>query len=584
MRASEKLELLEKLVGIPVYRVVGYTSGWLVYSSTKGGVESLWAVNPETGEEKLAAQGPIHGYAKPRHPSTTIVYLRDVARGRELHKVFAVDLRGGEERVFADAPPMRVFGLAYDGVRLAFSGATMKGMGLYLARKDGGYEELMKLETMLFPTDVSEKYIVGSGMMRKDPRSMEIFVYDLDSNMVKTYTPREGSVNKSPRLFGSKVLFESDYEGSSKLYVYDLEEESLEAPSMKGSDYGEYSPMEHVDYGWTIDGRIWAIGIREGRSKAFLDGYAVPSLEGFVGSMDVSPRGEAYYSFSRLTEPPKIYAARNGEARILVDNKFPEEISGRIGEARHIWYRSSDGLRIPGFIVESRGASKPGPTIIYVHGGPWGAVTDSWSILIAGLVVSGYHIVAPNFRGSTGYGEKFRLMDIGDPGGGDLEDVIAARNLAVEEGLASKTIIMGYSYGGYMTYLALGRKPEAWDAGVAGAGIVDWDEMYGLSDAIFRKFIEVLFDGYNPDLLRDRSPVKYVDNVKAPLCIIHPQNDTRTPLKPVLKYVSRLLEQGKTFEVHVLPDAGHRIATMSDVVRILFPAVLFLDKYIGGED
>ena len=236
-------------------------------------------------------------------------------------------------------------------------------------------------------------------------------------------------------------------------------------------------------------------------------------------------------------------------------------------------------MKVPTYIVEARG-EKPGPTIVYVHGGPWSEVYDYWNVLINGLSIMGYHVVAPNFRGSTGYGEEYRLMDIGDPGGGDLEDVASAAKWAKEKGLASKTAVMGYSYGGYMTYLALGRKPELWDAGVAGAGIVDWVEMYGLSDALFKKFIETLFNGYNEELMRERSPITYVDNVRAPLCIIHPQNDTRTPLKPILRYIEKLLEKKNTFEVHVIPDMGHMVKTVDDIVKILLPAILFLDKYL----
>ena len=194
------------------------------------------------------------------------------------------------------------------------------------------------------------------------------------------------------------------------------------------------------------------------------------------------------------------------------------------------------------------------------------------------LVACGYHVVAPNFRGSTGYGEEFRRMDIGDPGGGDLQDVVHTGKWAVESGLASKVAIMGYSYGGYMTFLATARHPDVWCCGVAGAGVTDWREMYELSDALFRRFIEVLFAG-RKDLWEERSPITYVENVRAPLCIVHPQNDTRTPLKPVLRYVSRLLELGRAFELHVIPDMGHVVTRVEDALKILLPALMFLEKY-----
>ncbi|HDI02372.1 MAG TPA: S9 family peptidase, partial [Ignisphaera sp.] len=260
---------------------------------------------------------------------------------------------------------------------------------------------------------------------------------------------------------------------------------------------------------------------------------------------------------------------------------LPEELASRIGRSMFVRYKSFDGLEIPMYVIESSIAPKPGPGIVYVHGGPWAEVRDTWSLMIVSLVVSGFHVLAPNFRGSTGYGDEFRVLDIGDPGGGDLMDIIYARNWAVEHNIVDKdkVAVMGYSYGGYMTYLALGKTPEYWCCGVAGAGIVDWEEMYGLSDAIFRKFIDVLF-AQRKEIMKERSPITYVENVRSPLCIIHPQNDTRTPLKPVLRYIAKLLDLGKTFEVHVIPDMGHVIITMDDAVKILLPALIFLRRYL----
>jgi dipeptidyl aminopeptidase/acylaminoacyl peptidase len=143
--------------------------------------------------------------------------------------------------------------------------------------------------------------------------------------------------------------------------------------------------------------------------------------------------------------------------------------------------------------------------------------------------------------------------------------------------LADRLFIMGYSYGGYMTLWAMASKPDLYECGVAGASVADWEEMYELSDAIFRFFIETLFAG-SRELLRERSPISRVDGVKKPICIIHPQNDTRTPLKPVIRFMSLMLEKGKTFEAHIIPDMGHVVNTVDDAMKILLPAILFLNR------
>jgi dipeptidyl aminopeptidase/acylaminoacyl peptidase len=112
-------------------------------------------------------------------------------------------------------------------------------------------------------------------------------------------------------------------------------------------------------------------------------------------------------------------------------------------------------------------------------------------------------------------------------------------------------------------------------AGVAGASVTDWEMMYELSDHVFKKFIEMIFAGRR-DLWRERSPITYVDNIREPIAILHPQNDSRTPLKPVLKFIEKLLESGKRFEAHILPDMGHSINKVEDIMKILWPAVEFL--------
>jgi dipeptidyl aminopeptidase/acylaminoacyl peptidase len=122
-----------------------------------------------------------------------------------------------------------------------------------------------------------------------------------------------------------------------------------------------------------------------------------------------------------------------------------------------------------------------------------------------------------------------------------------------------------------------------WSCGVAGAGITDWSEVYELGDAVFKMFVEVLFDGKR-ELWKDRSAIHYVEKLKSPLCILHPQNDTRTPLRPVLKYALKLSELGKTFEMHIAPDMGHILTRMDDAMKILYPALIFLSKHMNMND
>ena len=576
----DKLKIVETLVKIPLYGVIGYTQGKLVYSSNVEGVEDLWALDLNTKEVTRLTRGGVYGVASIRPTSPLIVYTRDVSKGKELHQVFYTDVQGREEFKFEGLKPRRIWGVEFDGNLIGMSSASEKAIELWMLKPEGEVEKVYETNAMISVTDIGYGKVIGHGVIKGDPKAYELFIYDLKSSEFIVYTPKEGSVNKSPRVWRDKILFATTAFGDEKLAIYNLYKDKLEEPVFTYDDYEKYQFTEYVAYDWTPEGKIWFIGKRDGRTKAFIDGKEVPLPEG-VTTWLVIVNDRVYATYTSLSRPHSIYEVdmRTGERRLVLGTQLPSEIVSRLGNSYLIRYKSFDNLEIPTFVMESKVTSKPGPTVIYVHGGPWAEVMDSWSVLITSLVISGYHVVAPNFRGSTGYGEEFRRMDIGDPGGGDLLDIIHAAKWAKESGLASKLAITGYSYGGYMTFLATTKHPEVWDVGVAGAGIVNWEEMYGLSDALFRRFIEILFAG-KKELWKERSPITYVENLKVPLCIVHPQNDTRTPLKPILRFVEKLLELGKTFELHVTPDMGHAIIKVDDVFKIVLPTVLFLDKHM----
>lgn len=577
---SEKIRLVEEVVRTPHYNVVGYTHGRLVYTTTEEGVTGLWSLDMLSGiRTRLADNVYMVGDVVPKSP--LVVFTKDVSGGRERQMAYLVDVRDGEVREVEGFKPRRVTNICFDGETAALSTASEEAVELWIAKPDGAAETVYKTRDLLFASSIYHGKIAGTGVLKGDPRAYEIFIYDPDDGEFRIYTPKEGASNRSPKLFGERMLFATTAFDGEKLLVYDLEEERLEEPSYGYRDYEKFKFIEYILFDWFGEGRIWFIGKREGRTRAFVDGRLVPLPEGFIHRLTVAG-DKVYATCSSLTEPRMVYEVDlpTGVVKTVLGVKLQSGVKAQLGETRLVKYRSFDGVEVTAYVLENANASKPGPCIVYVHGGPWAEVADRWDPFIASLVVCGYHVIAPNFRGSTGYGEEFRRMDIGDPGGGDLMDVVYAAEWAEGSGLASKLAILGYSYGGFMTFLATVKRPEVWDAGVAGAGITDWEEMYELGDALFKRFVEILF-GEKKGLWKDRSAVYFAENLRAPLCIVHPQNDTRTPLKPVLKYAVKLLELGKRFELHVLPEVGHAITKTDDLLRLLFPAVLFLGKYLS---
>ena len=571
---SELLRKLEKIVKIPAYNLVGVTKNKLYYISNIEGTYDLWISDHNGSNNSKIASRPLIG-SRVRKDTNKIYFALDVSKGKELAKIFSWE-EGKIKEI--NMEPMRIFSISYFKGLMVYSGSTMQENVVYLVRKDEEQEKIFSTNKWIFVTDINESFIIGSGTLHGNPKSMEIFIYDLNKNEHRVYTPKEETYNIASSIFNNKILFESNLKGAKKLFIYDILTNELHEPKFEGKDYLKYNFQDYLSFGFTDDGKIWFIGLQDYRGYAFLDGFRIMHPEGTPTYLDVL-NDEIFVSFSSLKEPYSIFKTKlNGEWRKILGSNLDEEIAKDLGNVKIIKYKSFDGLEIPSIIYETNIQGEKN-AVIYVHGGPWSHIGDFWNITIISLVASGFNVIAPNFRGSTGYGEEFRSLDIGDPGGGDLNDIIYARNYAKENKLGEKIAIMGYSYGGFMSYLATVKAPELWDAAVAGAGVVDWEMMYELADAAFKHFQALLFANKN-ELKKDRSAINFADKLKVPICIIHPQNDSRTPLKPVLKYIEKLLEHGKTFEAHIIPNMGHVVTNIEDIYNIIFPAIVFLKKHL----
>ena len=164
------------------------------------------------------------------------------------------------------------------------------------------------------------------------------------------------------------------------------------------------------------------------------------------------------------------------------------------------------------------------------------------------LVNNGYVVIAPNYRGSTGYGKEFEEKNRFDMGGGDLRDVVAAAEYLVSSGYAAPQCvgIMGGSYGGYMTMLALGKTPEVWAAGVAMVPFVNWFTEIENEDPILRQWdLATMGDPVtNRALYEERSPINSIDAIRAPVLILAGANDPRCPKSESDQVVEAIRRKG----------------------------------------
>lgn len=228
-----------------------------------------------------------------------------------------------------------------------------------------------------------------------------------------------------------------------------------------------------------------------------------------------------------------------------------------------VTYPSFDGTPISAFVYLPPGArpDRPAPAVVYVHGGPAAQHMNGWVPLVQYLVSHGVAVIAPNYRGSTGFGRAFEEANMRDMGGGDLRDVLAAAAVVAGSGCVDprRTAIMGGSYGGYLTLMALTKHPEQWAAGVAIVPFANWFTEYEHEDQTLRDADRArMGDPVNDaELWRDRSPIFFADRIRAPLLVLAGANDVRCPPDEAEQIARAVRANGGVADLHIYPDEGH---------------------------
>jgi dipeptidyl aminopeptidase/acylaminoacyl peptidase len=250
-------------------------------------------------------------------------------------------------------------------------------------------------------------------------------------------------------------------------------------------------------------------------------------------------------------------------------------------------FESFDGEEIPTFLWMPVGEG-PFPIVVMVHGGPESqfrpAFLPSFTPLTQHLVSRGYAVAAPNVRGSTGYGKRYehlddlrlRLDSVRDLA--SLHDWLGAQPLID----ATRAVLYGRSYGGYMVLAGLAFQPERWAAGIEMVGISNFVTFLE-NTAVWRRAMREREYGtlaHDRDFLIEASPITHVDRIRAPLFIQHGANDPRVPLEETEQIHRVLTDKGIRCELLVHEDEGHAIGKLENRVETFERAVAFLDDVV----
>ncbi|HVO82693.1 MAG TPA: S9 family peptidase [Terriglobales bacterium] len=286
-----------------------------------------------------------------------------------------------------------------------------------------------------------------------------------------------------------------------------------------------------------------------------------------------------------------VYTMATGKSHQVTHSLVAGVPTDHMVEPYLVHYPSRDGKwTISAFLYVPYNMQRNGQNaaIVYVHGGPTAQTVNSFNRFVQYMVNQGYMVIAPNYRGSTGYGKEFQQANLFDMGGGDLQDVLAAADWIKQTGFLDpkKIALVGGSYGGYMTMMGVTKAPDVWAVGVPIVPFVNWFTEIEHEDPVLQQSdLATMGDLVkNKALYEDRSPINFIDHVKAPLLLLAGGHDPRCPNEETLQVVEAIKKRGGTVEYKIYENEGHGFAKLENQIDAYKRAADFLKAHVPPAD
>lgn len=425
----------------------------------------------------------------------------------------------------------------------------------------------------------------------------ELYLVEVASGERRHLTPHEGEVRYFPGPWsrdgrGFYLLTDRDREFLG-LAFYDLaagdlswvETPEWDVESVALSHDGRWLAWIINEGGWS---RLCVRDTTSGQVKEFAD---LP--RGVYGALTFSPAGPVLgLSIARSVSPANLFVVNveSGQVAKLTQSFLGGVPVAEMVEPELISFASADGRQIPAFLYQPRGlgAGERAPVVLSVHGGPEAQERPGYGYngLYQYLLNRGIGVLATNIRGSTGYGKSYQKLIHRDFGGAELKDLEHAalylRSLPWVD--SDRLGVFGGSFGGFATLSCVARLPQYWAAAV---DIVGPSNLITFAKAVppaWRRLMKAWVGDPEEDaeMLRERSPITYVENIRAPLLVIQGANDPRVVKPESDQMVERLRELGRTVEYMVFEDEGHGFTKTANSLKALKATAEWLEKHLGG--
>jgi len=529
------------------------------------GANVVWFDDPTGDESGRWVAAPFAGGSpRPLLPDVAPGWPAGIALGRSVSVVGRSDHGGYEIHASNDgAPPERIHSSVQPvsvGGRLERAGFNLAGLSaderlVCLEHADHG-DEMRRAVRVL---DVGSGDVVGD-LWDGDGRGITAFAW-------------------SPIQGDGRIALRHELGDRARPAIWDLERGTR-------ANVAVDLPGDAVPLDWWPDAATLLIKHSfEGRDELFRmtpggELNRVEHAQGWIEDARVRPNGDVWFQLSSGGTPPRVLTSRGDEV-LAPEERAPEGVLFRS------WHFTNPaGDRVHGFVATPPGDG-PFPTVMYVHGGPSSLHADQWDRDVQAFVDHGFAVGLVNYRGSTGYGRAWRDSLIGNIGLPEEEDTLSGLEDLVSRGIAdpARCVIAGWSWGGYITLLSIGRNPQRWRAAVGGVPVGDYAAGYDELSPELQAYDRYLLGGKTPhevpDLMAERSPIVYAANVRTPTLVLVGRNDTRCPYGQAMAWVDAARAHGGDVEVYEY-DTGHTSFDVEEVIRQMRLVFDFLARHVGS--
>ncbi len=569
----------------------------IVYASNESGVWQIHCRDLRTGKGRQVTDSPVGvTVGAPTLDGSGVLWFSDET-GDESGRWYRAPFQGGEAQPFLDgAPHGWNEGLAQAAGVVAAGISDRDGFAIHVSHDGEPVSELVRSHESLRVAGEDDGFSraglsadgallcledsAAGGLLHPTLRVIEA----KDGAVVGMLRDEDMALNAaawSPLPGDQRLAIDDELEGDERPAIWDLRtgaRQRLEV-DLKGA-------VTVAD--WYPDGEALLLNnLREGRHRLYrleLASGTLTPIDHPAGSIAwgarVRPDGRVWYRLSQGHSEPRVLTAGGEEVLRAASEPAPP------GRPYVSWrFDNERGQSVHGFYAAPEGEG-PFPVLMLVHGGPTSLDLDRYYPEAQAYIDAGFVVGMVNYRGSTGYGRQWRDVLTGDIGGPELEDVNAGLRDLIQRGLAdpSRAVVGGWSWGGYVTLMELGKHPELWLCGVAGVPVGDYELGYEDLSPLLQAYDRALLGGTPaevPELMRDRNPINHADEVRAPVLFLIGENDSRCPYRQAMAYVERLAARDHPHESYVFAT-GHGSNDLDEKVRQQRVILSFLERHVPG--